>query len=192
MSCSSPNRKGYSRFCSHCPWGTRETLSKRPTISCISCLLPLYPLGSCKTQLSWLLSCQSTVTSPQLPDALFHSSTGICTPHWKPFCWGQFTMKLESFCRFIFLEEIFKILFSKNRKKKITPRFEAFLEEFQKYLFRRNFSGSTLNKLVTYRSKTRFYWPSPDPANPMVLLCYVHSEKPSLSFLLPLRITNQA
>ena len=26
-------------------------------------------------------------------------------------------MKLKNFCRFIFLEEIFKILFSKNRKK---------------------------------------------------------------------------
>lgn len=39
-----------------------------------------------------------------------------------------------------------------------------------------------LNKLVTYRSKTQFYWPSPDPANPTVP-CYMHSEKPSLSFL---------
>ena len=39
-----------------------------------------------------------------------------------------------------------------------------------------------LNKLVTYRSKTQFYWPTPDPANPTVP-CYMHSEKPSLSFL---------
>ena len=35
-------------------------------------------------------------------------------------------MKLESFCRFIFLEEIFKILFSKNRKKKITDPLRHF------------------------------------------------------------------